>query len=351
MFKRLLGMLFLVLVFLLLDNERIWISLKDLQQTQPIQQSLESNKIASMVKTNPKVIIDQLLPAKSKKLSSEDINKVEHLVLDLINQDRLKNGVSPVIWDETAAKTARQHVQEEADNGYISHWGMDGSKPQLRYTRGGGLDVVDENESVSLWLQGGFQGVSVTELEKIVGEHEAAMLNEKPPNDGHRKNILDVHHTGVGVAIAIGKYGVSMAQEFTNHYAVFNPVPLTALPGSKINLSGRIFPGFHITGIYAVWEQTPHSMSIGELMQTHSYSDPTFDNLHFFAKPDGERYYIAIGSNKIFANNVKTDHEGNFSLTVPLLNKQALDYISVEIAPNNNLNDKFYAGQFVIEHT
>jgi uncharacterized protein YkwD len=351
MLKKFLGIFFLILLlFFFWNNELIWTGLKNLQQTYLFQQFKETKELLNIEKAIPKVIINQPLPLKSIKLSSEDINKVEHVVLNLINQDRQKNGLSPVIWDETAANAARQHVQEEANNGYISHWGMDGLKPQLRYTRGGGLDVVNENESVSLWLQGGFEGVSVSELQKIVTEHETAMINEKPPNDGHRKNILDVHHTGVGVAIAVGKYGIAMAQEFTNHYAVMEPVPLTALPGSKIRLSGRILPGCKLTGIYAVWEKTPDPMTVDELMQTESYSDPSFDNLHFFAKPNGDGYYIKVGSKKIFAQNVNVDQAGNFSLTVPLINKQALDYITIEVAPETNLNDKFYAAQFVIEH-
>jgi Uncharacterized protein with SCP/PR1 domains len=351
MLKKFLGLFFLLLLlFFFWNNELLWSGLKNLLQTQLIQQLKESKELLNIEKAIPKVIINQPLPSKAKKLSLEDINKVEHAVLDLINQDRQKNGLSPVIWDETAANAARQHVQEEADNGYISHWGMDGSKPQLRYTRGGGLDVVNENLSVSLWLKGGFEGVSESELQKIVSEHETAMVNEEPPNDGHRKNILDVNHTGVGVAIAIGKYGIAMAQEFTNHYAVLEPVSLTALPGSKIRLSGRILPGYKLTGIYAVWEKTPNPMTIEELMETESYSDPSFENLHFFAKPNGDRYYISIGSRKIFAQNVKVDRTGNFSLAIPLINKQALDYITIEVAPENNLNDRFYAGQFVIEH-
>lgn len=349
MLRKILGLSFLsLLIFFLWNNELLLSGLKHLQQTQLFQQFIESKELLNLDKAIPKVIINQPLPSKSKELSSEQIKEVEHLVLDLINLDRQKNGLSPVIWDETAANAARQHVQEEADNGYISHWGMDGSKPQFRYTQGGGLDVVNENESVSLWLQGGFEGVSVSDLRKIVFEHEMAMINEKPPNDGHRKNILDVHHTGVGVAIAVGKYGIAMAQEFTNHYAVLDPVPLKALPGSKIKLSGRILPGFQLTGIYGVWEKTPYPMTREELMKTESYSDPSFDNLHFFAKPNGEHYYIAAGSKKIFAQNVNVDRAGNFSLAVPLINKQALDYISIEIAPVNNLNDKFYAGQFVL---
>jgi len=96
------------------------------------------------------------------------------------------------------------------------------------------------------------------------------MVNEQPPNDGHRKNILDTHHTGVGISIRVGKYGVAMAQEFTNHYADLNPVPLSGPAGSNVTLSGRIFPGYQVTGIYAVWEQLPVPMTREQLMQTHA---------------------------------------------------------------------------------
>ena len=290
------------------------------------------------------------LAGASGTLKTENILQVEHHVVDLINQDRQKHGLAPVVWDETAAKAARQHVQEEADNGYISHWGMDGSKPQLRYSRAGGLDAVEENESVTLWTQGDFQGISQAELQKIVSEHESSMVSEQPPNDGHRLNILDRHHTGVGVAIAIGKYGVAMAQEFTNHYAIINPVPSTASPGSIIKLSGRILPGYKITGIYAQWEQSPQPMSKNQLNQTHSYSDPPWNNLHFLALPNGEHYYVLTNSGKIYGKNIETDSSGNFSVNIPLLNKHCLDYLTLDLAPQNNSKDRFYAGQFVVEH-
>ena len=284
------------------------------------------------------------------KAKSTDITQIERIMLDLINEDRRKAGLGLVTWDATAAKSARQHVQEEADNGYISHWGMDGEKPQHRYTLAGGLDAVNENESVTLWLEDGFHGVSKNQIQTIVAEHESAMVNEQPPNDGHRKNILDPHHTGVGVAIAVGKYGVAMAQEFTNHYTVVTPPPLTATPGSTITLKGGIDKGYQIKGIYSVWEPLPQPMTQEQLMQTHSYSDPSWDNLHFYAKPQGKGYYISTPSGKISARNVSVDSQGNFSVPIPLADSHALEYITVEIAPNNNPKDTFYAAQFVIKH-
>ncbi len=308
-------------------------------------------KPATTAPATPKAVVNLPVPPKPQYgVSAADIVQVEHMVVDLVNQDRQKAGLTPVTWDETAARAAVQHVQEEADKGYISHWGMDGAKPQLRYTRAGGLDAVDENESVTLWLQGGFQGVSKADLYKIVAQHESLMVNEQPPNDGHRKNILDPHHTGVGIAIAVGKYGIAMAQEFTNHYAVLNPVPLTAASGSTVTLSGRIFPGYQITGVYAVWEQLPQPMTRDQLMQTHSYSDPPWDNLHFWARPNAGGYYIQTGKGNVFAQNLSVDSQGNFFVNIPLSDSHTLDYLTLELAPNKNAKDTFYAGQFVVQH-
>lgn len=286
----------------------------------------------------------------TKKATSEEIREVEKKVVELINIDRQKHGLKPVVWDETAANAARKHVQEEADYGYISHWNMEGLKPQQRYTIAGGLNAVQENQSVTLWLNDGFKGISKEELYEVVAEHQSSMINEQPPDDGHRKNILEPHHTGVGVAIAVGQYGVAMAQEFTNQYVEMKPIPSSASPGSKITLSGKIKPDYTLTGIYAIWEELPQPLTKEELMKTHSYGDPPSDNLHFWARPKASGYYIPTKSGNVMATNVSVDTKGNFSVQVPLTQKHQLDYISVEIAPKEDLKDRFYAAQFVIHH-
>lgn len=311
-------------------------------QSQPQNESNAANE--------PQGIIGLPLPLSlTSKVTPAEITQIELIVMDLINEDRRQAGLPSVKWDETAAKAARQQVSAEANNGFISHWGLDGEKPQRRYTMAGGLDAVDENQSVTLWLEGGFRGVSKEQLKTIVAEHQSAMVNEIPPNDGHRKNILDPHHTGVGIAIAVGKYGVAMAQEFTNHYSVITPLPSSATPGSTVTLKGRIDKGYQIIGIYGVWEPLPKPMPREQLMQTHSYADPSWDNLHFYAKPQGKGYYISTPSGKISAQNLSVDNLGNFSISVPLFNSPSFDYITVEIAPDSKPKDTFYAAQFVIK--
>lgn len=312
------------------------------QITQPIVQELKEQTNQIITRTGA------LLP--QENATNEEIAEVEKMVVDLINEDRQAHGLKPVEWDQTAADAARKHVQEEADYGFISHWTMEGVKPQQRYTLAGGLDAVQENQSVTLWINDQFKGISKEELYKVVAEHHTAMVNEQPPEDGHRKNILDPHHTGVGVTIAVGKYGVAMAQEFTNHYAEMKPIPKTASPGETITLAGRILPGYTLTAIYAMWEELPQPLTKEELMATHSYSGPPSDNLHYWARPQAKGYYIPTKSGNVMAKNVNVDSQGNFTIQVPLSNKNALDYITVEVAPQGNSKDRFYAAQFVIQH-
>ncbi|MFX4474238.1 CAP domain-containing protein, partial [Acinetobacter baumannii] len=67
-------------------------------------------------------------------ISSDQREILEHdaavqYMLKSINRDRAKVGAPPVVLDETASKAGQMHSDEMAVNGYLSHWTMDGRKP------------------------------------------------------------------------------------------------------------------------------------------------------------------------------------------------------------------------------
>lgn len=66
-------------------------------------------------------------------------------MLDLINDDRLEHGLQPVTLGTNPA--AQQHAEEMLSEGYLSHWGLDGLKPYMRYTLAGGFNYEAENVS------------------------------------------------------------------------------------------------------------------------------------------------------------------------------------------------------------
>ena len=78
----------------------------------------------------------------------------------------------------------------------------DGSVPEQRYTEAGGEHFVQENAMCffdekprELDPHPLFEAV---ELEKI----ELAFMSEKPPNDGHKKNIIKPVHNRLGIGLA-----------------------------------------------------------------------------------------------------------------------------------------------------
>ena len=162
--------------------------------------------------------------------------------LRLINRDREREGLEPVVMDGTAQKAAQEHADDMANHGYTAHFGTDGSVPETRYSAAGGTDIAFENaacffDNTERKIDKGALFLAA-ELERI----ESAFINEKPPHDGHRKNILNPWHNRVGIGLAqpIGITVPCVAQEFVDHYGKYEPLPASAGVGAKIHVAGEI---------------------------------------------------------------------------------------------------------------
>ncbi len=161
------------------------------------------------------------------------LDQARYYMLELINRDRATHGLRPVALDPVASEAGQRHAQEMASHRYLAHWNIAGESPQQRYARAGGREAVAENAYL---LQGSYGGTSPRrldldptpyfsryELERI----ERSYMSEAPPNDGHRRNILDPSHTHVGIALAkagdSNAYTVTNTQEFVDRN--FSPDP------------------------------------------------------------------------------------------------------------------------------
>ncbi len=197
-------------------------------------------------------------------------------LLRLINRDREAEGLEPVARDAAAEKAGQEHAVDMATHGYTAHIGTDGSVPELRYTNAGGTGMVQENVACivdgkdrKLDANGPF---SAENLESI----EALFIGEKPPNDGHRRNILTPWHTHVGIGIAkpAGVPLLCVAQEFVDHYGDYTPLPVSARLGKSIRVAGNITPPAVFAGIGLARIDTPQAQNAAQLNQTHSYPVP-----------------------------------------------------------------------------
>lgn len=133
----------------------------------------------------------------SSKTSSQ-LNAYEQKVVDLVNQERAKQGLKALKTDNsTLSKMARDKAQDMRDNNYFDH-----QSP----TYGSPFDMMKK------------YGISYS----AAGENIAA--GQKTPEDvmkswmnssGHRANILNANYTTIGVGyVTGGSYGTYWVQEF-----------------------------------------------------------------------------------------------------------------------------------------
>ncbi len=198
-------------------------------------------------------------------------------VVAQINRDREANGLGPVEFDLLSSQVGDRHCQQMAARKYLSHWNQQGLLPYHRYHLAGGLDYVQENASqVKIFSIDPDPIPTDPEaiLPHLLEAHER-MVNEEPPLDGHRQNILGPAHTHVGIGFAVVGGDLAMTQLFLNRYVrLEGPFPLE-LPRRSIEVRGEVlqedFGPFYSVLFY---EGALQQRTVEQLNQTYSYTDP-----------------------------------------------------------------------------
>jgi uncharacterized protein YkwD len=208
-------------------------------------------------------------------------------MVELINKDRASLGVPPVELDDTATKAGQAHSDEMAVNGYLSHWALDGKKPDQRYTDAGGRD----NDAENVYASSEGSAAEGGEVRQIplhpsqvfkkyqLAEMESRFFNEKPPYDGHRKNIINPVHTSAGIGLSFAS-SIGMgsrfacSQEFIDHYGDYSEMPSTLNMGGKFTLTGKLKKGVHLHAVELRVEDAPKPMTLADLSKTHAYGAP-----------------------------------------------------------------------------
>jgi uncharacterized protein YkwD len=217
-------------------------------------------------------------PAPALERPRERMNKeqAEKYALALVNRDRAAHGLGPVGWDAAAARAAERHVRDIARHGVTAHLGTDGSVPEQRYTEAGGDGLVMEN--VGCFADAKARGLdaqptfSAEGIERI----QAAFMNEVPPADGHRRNVLTTRHTAVGIALAQAE-GLDLpclVQEFVHGWGSYAPLPKRARAGATLRIAGGVRGPARVAGIGISRVDLPRPMKPHELNKTFGYAIP-----------------------------------------------------------------------------
>lgn len=118
-----------------------------------------------------------------------DVAALPGEIYRLLNEQRAAYNLPPLAWNETLARAAQRHANDCFARGWCSHTGSDGSHYKDRVIREG-YDPVRWSEC---WAWYGSPDLAV-----------AMWMDETPPNDPHRRTILNPDLTEVGVGVVPG---------------------------------------------------------------------------------------------------------------------------------------------------
>lgn len=187
--------------------------------------------------------------------------------LELINDDRIANGLVPVELGNNAA--AQNHAEDIAGLNQLSHWGSNGMKPYMRYTVFGGKNFVEENIAAT-FITGRSTILSLEEVKSYIKDLEYQMMyNDSSSNWGHRYNILSSEHTHVNIGIFYGNNIVVVVQDFENimvNWYTFD------IKNTTVSLKGRYIQNYKSYMVMMFYDPLPTPLTVDQLRQP-SYND------------------------------------------------------------------------------
>ncbi|WP_197085201.1 CAP domain-containing protein [Saccharothrix sp. ST-888] len=151
-------------------------------------------------------------PAPAPAQPGSDANAVQQ-VLSLINQARAAQGLPAYTITAGLTRSAEAHNQQMAGGCGMSHQCPGEAELGDRETAQGiQWNAVGENIG-----EGGPVSSASQDIAAMAVSLTQDMLNETPPNDGHRKNILSSEFTHIGIAVYRDAHGtVWLTHDFSN---------------------------------------------------------------------------------------------------------------------------------------
>ena len=200
---------------------------------------------------------------------SERLYASKLYMLELINKERQKAGVPPVVLSTNNA--AQIHAELSLENCVSSHWGVDGLKPYMRYSLAGGYQSNAENVSGSDYCITPADWIMpMSDFEEEAREVMMGFM-ESP---GHRDNILDKWHQKVNIGVKWDKFNLMVVQHFEGDYVKYDQLP--SVENGLLTMSGRTKNGAGFDteddlGVQLFYDQPPHPLTQGQISRTYCY--------------------------------------------------------------------------------
>jgi len=284
-------------------------------------------KAATPIALGLRAIVRAQMPIERGRFSEDDVLLAREQLLRMVNEERSQAGLGKLELDDLACNVAREHALDMAKGEFLSHWGSDGRKPYHRYSFAGGTDAVQENASAA----DNIQSLAPTGVLKDLHDMHLSMLNEKPPNDGHRRTILFPVHTHVGFGIALQGFHLRLAELYVAKYVRVDPIPQRVKPKQSVLFSGRVLnPENELAGVDVYYEPLPTPPQIEWLRVARSYGMPD----------ERESFQPRLPAGLLYTDGTKGEIEmlagRNFRVRIPLSRIPGINTIMVWVSKGEN---------------
>ncbi len=195
---------------------------------------------------------------------------IKTAVFDQINRDRAEAGLPAVAWDDGASRVADAFCANQIRENTSGHYLKDGLPPYARTSFAGIFGMQFENSVTWTTTASSFDDPA----ERLALEGHASMMAEKPPDDGHRRTILDPEATHVGVGYALSGGEFRMAQEFLVRHLAWLRLERLSPESSVVAVSGAPVAGRRLVFVTIGWEPVPRELTRAEANGRRSYSYP-----------------------------------------------------------------------------
>lgn len=175
--------------------------------------------------------------------------------LDVIAEVRLGQQLPPLHSDPFLERLGDAFCSKLLLENRQGHFTSDGIPPYLRYLLAGGRGFHKEN--VGSYETTGLLGVD--ELPELTRKLTSAMLQEQPPEDGHRRTLLDPLATHVGIGLAYSSHRLVMSHEVVTQVGKIEQTETLCRPLSPLRLTGALPKPWRVAAVELLWEPLPGS--------------------------------------------------------------------------------------------
>ena len=212
-------------------------------------------------------------PTPTHPLPTEsELAAAKELMLHRINSSRVHAGLRPVVMGDNPA--AQIHAENSLAGCFSSHWGLDGTKPYMRYFLAGGYQTNAENVAGHNFCLASPTGHP--SLRDIEFEIRNAMLGLMG-SPGHRDTILNTTYRKVNLGLAWDRYNLQVVQHFEGDYVEFGHLP--TFEDGVLRFKGKLHGGAEIApdkwgsgfGVQIFYDPPLRELTQGQLARVYCY--------------------------------------------------------------------------------